>query len=415
MTAIATHRIEIDNPFYASPVFHANMSATEADVVNSGGTWSGKTYSILQVLFLLTVTTRAYDPDTGKPENIITTIVGQDVPNLTKGAITDFENLLPAILEGFPESVHHRFAHNYNKTTKTYRFANGARLEFSSFKNWQDAKAGKRHYLFINEANGIGYKIYQQLRMRTRIRTFLDFNPDAPFWVHKKLLGKDGVKFVYSNFTHNKFVPQDLIREFKALGRENPEWWKVYGEGRTGQIEGVVFPSVRWIGAMPDSYKREAYGMDFGYTNSYTTLVRVVISEGKLYAEVLLYARGMTGADIAAFLDEIRFSKKKYLVADNAPETIETIRRQGYRKIVPAYKPPGSVETGIDLIKGYGVLHLVDNQYWKAEQLAYKWIDNKMSGDATRTPVKDPCHAFDALRYAMQDLVGVKKKSAKAR
>ena len=39
----------------------------------------------------------------------------------------------------------------------------------------------KRHILFCNEANEIGYMEYQQLEMRTTMFTILDYNPSFSY------------------------------------------------------------------------------------------------------------------------------------------------------------------------------------------------------------------------------------------
>ena len=109
--------IIINNPVYESPIFLANIAATEPVVGNQGGTWSGKTFSILQVLFYLTLSTEYYDKE-GRREPIVTTVVGQDIPNLKKGAITDFDNVVDIIINSFPENCRHFFKHQYNKTDK---------------------------------------------------------------------------------------------------------------------------------------------------------------------------------------------------------------------------------------------------------------------------------------------------------
>ena len=205
-------------PFKPTPVFLANIKSTARTVVNQGGTWSGKTFSILQVLYILTA---LYEPTDGK--KTVTTVVGQDVPNLTKGCIRDFDNIQDMILSSntIPDQVKVKFKTVYNSTKKTHLFPNGAKLEFSSFKNWQDAKSGKRHFCFINEANGIPFKIYEQLAFRTTVRMFIDYNPDAPFWVHSELLGKQGVQMIYSNFSHNPFCPDDVRNDIIERGKKN--------------------------------------------------------------------------------------------------------------------------------------------------------------------------------------------------
>ena len=73
-----------DELFQVLPLYHANMNASARVVVNQGGTSSGKTYSLMQVLFVLGMT----------EERQVITVVGQDVPNLKKGAYRDAKTIL---------------------------------------------------------------------------------------------------------------------------------------------------------------------------------------------------------------------------------------------------------------------------------------------------------------------------------
>ena len=61
-----------------SALYRQNFISTKDIVVNQGGTSSGKTYAILQVLFAKAIS-----------ETCIITVVGQDIPNLKVGALRD--------------------------------------------------------------------------------------------------------------------------------------------------------------------------------------------------------------------------------------------------------------------------------------------------------------------------------------
>ena len=65
------------------PLFIENYYAKERTIVNQGGTSSGKTYTIMDVLF-----THAME----NPGSIIT-VVGQDIPNLKVGAYRDAKKI----------------------------------------------------------------------------------------------------------------------------------------------------------------------------------------------------------------------------------------------------------------------------------------------------------------------------------
>jgi hypothetical protein len=69
-------------------LFKHNYEATAHIVVNQGGTSSGKTYAIEQVLFCLAA----------ESENQVITVVGQDIPNLKSGALRDAQAIYNALL-----------------------------------------------------------------------------------------------------------------------------------------------------------------------------------------------------------------------------------------------------------------------------------------------------------------------------
>jgi predicted phage terminase large subunit-like protein len=210
--------------FETSVLYKANMDATERVVVNQGGTSSGKTYSILQLLFTIAIM---------KPLQVVT-VVGQDIPNLKKGAYRDAKAIY-----GSSDVVRKWFG-KPNETERVFTCRNGSIVEFTSYTDEQDAKSGKRDYLFLNEANGIPYEVYRQLEIRTRKKVFIDYNPTAKFWVHEELLGKPDVKLIISDHRHNPFLDEETHARIEGI--TDPQFFKVYARGLTGKIEGLLFP-----------------------------------------------------------------------------------------------------------------------------------------------------------------------------
>ena len=384
------------NPFPISPIFEWNIRSTKQVVVNQGGTSSGKTYSLLQVLAC-----KAAE----KPNQVVT-IVGQDIPNLKAGAIRDFESILN---NDFFRSM----IKSINITNREYRFHNGSIMEFKSFDNEQDAKSGKRDYLFMNEANGIPYSIYDQLQIRTTKQVFIDYNPTFAFWVHDKLIGTENVELLISNYTHNPFLKDSIKEKIEQLKHIDPNKWRVYGLGMTGQVEGAVFPAVNWIPKLPtDNIKKSCYGMDFGYQNDPTTLVRCVLSQGQLYGELLLYKTGLTNQDIAKEFERLGVKKGlrngALIMADSAePKSIKELRNLNYR-VKPCKKGADSIRSGIDKLKSYGALNLVSNELWKQEQQKYVWKIDRKDGRALNKPLDAFNHIWDAYRYGEQ---GIRKNT----
>ncbi|QXV65246.1 hypothetical protein INP83_19545 [Mucilaginibacter sp. 21P] len=85
-----------------SILFKQNFESNSPVVVNQGGSNSGKTFAILQVLFCMAIAT---------PKQVIT-VVGQDIPNLKAGALRD----ALSIYEDSP--LLKSLVKNYNKTDR---------------------------------------------------------------------------------------------------------------------------------------------------------------------------------------------------------------------------------------------------------------------------------------------------------
>jgi phage terminase large subunit len=307
-----------------SVLFAGNYHANAHVVVNQGGTSSGKTYAIQQVLFCLACET----------ENQVITVVGQDIPNLKAGVLRDAQSIYAssAFLQIAVKSI--------NKTDRVFEFHNGSLMEFKSYENAQDAKSGKRDYLFINEANGVHWDVYTELALRTRKRIFIDYNPNVAFWVHDNLIGKSGVQLIVSDHRHNPFL-NDLTRQkIEDLKNIDYERWKVYARGLTGQVSGLVLNNWRLCEEIPPGIQPLAAGLDFGFTNDETGCLLVYKQNGELWVQEVMYETGLTNPDIAMKLTAAGISKNTEIIADSAePKSIEELRRLGWH-ITGAKKAP---------------------------------------------------------------------------
>jgi phage terminase large subunit len=365
-----------------SILFKHIYKATAQVVVNQGGTSSGKTYAIEQVLFTLACE---------QPKQVIT-VVSQDIPNLKSGAIRDAQN----IVSNCPELQ--TMIKTYNKSDRVYEFHNGSLIEFKSYDDAQDAKSGKRDYLFVNEANGITYAIYTELALRTRKRIFLDYNPNSAFWVHDKLLGRDGVQLLISDHRHNPFLGDDLRSKIEAMRNDDEEQWKVYARGLTGKITGLVFTNWVLCDAMPPQAKRIAYGLDFGFTNDQTGLLEVCMQNGELWVNELLYQTCLTNTDINQLMQAAGVSKNTEIIADSAePKSIEELRRLGWN-IVGARKGADSVKNSIDILQRYRINVTIGSINLRRELGRYQWKKDA-SGRALNEPTDTWNHLIDPLRY----------------
>lgn len=373
--------------FQCSVVYNANFTATEDIIVNQGGTYSGKTYSIMQALCSIAIS----------QENKTITVVGQDVPNLKRGAMKDMFSIIASspILKSLIKS--------YNATDRVYTFISGTVIEFVSYQNAQDAHSGKRDYLFVNECNGIAWAIIEQLLNRTNVRAFFDYNPSAEFWCHEKLLknkmfGTKTVRLIISDHRHNPFISQAMHDHIEARAIEDPEWGKVYGRGLTGKIEGLIYKNWTTVDSVPDKAELLGYGMDFGFTNSMTSVVAFYRMDGELFLKQMLYDNNLTNPQISDRMAEAGVLKNIVIVADSAePKSIKELQELGWY-VEDAEKGPDSVKNGIDILKRFKLNITKDSADLVKEISRYKWRVNK-DGATMNEPLKILDHSMDAMRY----------------
>lgn len=366
--------------FETGPLYDANLNC-EADVItNQGGTSSSKTYSILQVLFTIAVST----------SDLVITVAGQSIPNLKSGALRDARSIYNN------SSELKQLVEFYNKSERTFTFKNGSIMEFESYVDAQDAKSGKRDYLFVNEANGISYAIFTELHLRTRLKTFIDYNPNEEFWVHENIIGKPNSALFISDHRHNPFLTDKVREKIEGLKDIDEELWKVYARGLTGKIQGLIFRHYNIVPEIPKDAKLISHGLDFGFTNDPTAVPGVWMQDGQLWIREFIYETNMTNQDIAARCKSLGITQ---VIADSAePKSIQELSNAGiYAE--PAKKGADSVKASIDLLKQYK-LNITHDSYNLIKELrSYKWRVDKVSGKSMNEPVDFNNHLIDAIRY----------------
>lgn len=375
-----------------APLFRANLDDDYRTFVNQGGTSSGKTYTIMQVLFYHAMS----------ENGAIITVCGQDLPNLKVGALRDAKTIINAS----------EWMQQYFKVNESGSFItgiNGSVIEFKSYESAQDAKSGKRDYLFINEANGIPYEIYWQLAMRTRKHVFIDYNPSARFWAHDEVMGREGVKLIISDHRGNPFLSQE--EHDRIEGITDHELWKVYARGATGQITGLVLTNWDICDTMPavNERKMTVFGCDFGFTNDPTALEEVALAHGDLYIDERIYSTGMTNPDIVEECKRQGLTRHDLIVADSAePKSIQELRNGGLW-VVGADKGKDSIVVGLDILRRYR-LHVTRRSRGLIDNLkSYQWKKDR-EGRMTNTPEDGNDHGIDAIRYAALAKLGAKRQ-----
>jgi len=182
----------------------------------------------------------------------VVSVVSETMPQLRKGAMRDFENIMKQHLywkDG-----------NWNATNSVYTFKEtGTIMEFFSADDSDRVRGPRRDVLFVNEANNLDLETYTQLEIRTRKIVFLDWNPVAEFWWYTDVAPYVDHDFLTLTYKDNEALSEEEVKAFE-VHKNNPNkanWWKVYGEGQLGEAEGRIYTNWLQIDFVPHESRLE--------------------------------------------------------------------------------------------------------------------------------------------------------------
>lgn len=360
---------------------------TDRFVSSCGGTRSGKTFAALQLFRKLALLDES---------PCITSVVSETLPHLKRGAIRDFQAVMG---DEWNDKA-------WNKTDCIYTFPNGSIIEFFSADSPAKVHGPARDRLFINEAQNVPFEVVRQLLVRTTGLVVFDYNPTSSFWLNDKIERQDNCVTIHSTYLDNcdkktgePFLTPAQIAEIES-NKNDKNWWRVYGEGKVGTLDGLIFDFDQ-IDTLPDiEGKIETYGMDFGFSQDPTTLLHCLIDTGKkeIYVDQCLYRKGMLNADIAQAMDDEGVPKGSIpIYADCAePKTIEELYGYGWN-MLPSYKATRKAEQ-LQTLRGYRLFVTKRSVETIREMRGYVWAKDK-DGNSLNEPIAFNDHAMDALRY----------------
>lgn len=364
-------------------------------ISSCGGTRSGKTHAILQTFILAII-----EEVNLQKAATVNSVVSESMPHLQRGAIRDFKAIMEK--EGLWEET------RWNETQHTYTFSNGSLLEFFSVDNAGKVHGSARDRLFINEAQNIPYEIARQLFVRTRGQIVCDYNPTHSFWLNEVVEARPNCITIRSTYRDNEFLTPEQVAEIES-NRNDRNWWKVYGEGQIGTLDGLIynFELVDNLPAVTEmDHLVEIQGLDFGFTNDPTARVQVVADPRKkiLWARQRCYKTHMLNRHIIEDLEQDGVTRRTEVYADCAePKSIAEIKEAGYN-VIPCDKdaPVRSDKLKFQLqwMQGWTLNVTKDSIDLIRELRNYTW-DKDRDGNPLNQPIDKFNHLLDALRYAV--------------
>ena len=379
--------------YVITTALHKIIALNKRIRIIQGGTSASKTISIIQYLI---------DKAQTDKTATLTSIVSESIPHLKRGALRDFKRIMQE--HGYWND------NRWNATDSIYKFETGSEIEFFSADNADKLRGGRRDRLFLNEANNMTFDAFEQLEVRTKELIFIDYNPTCEFWALTDVMGKrDDVDFLILTYKDNEGLSQEIINSIEQ--RKNRKgWWKVYGEGQLGEVEGKIYKDWQIIDEIPHEARLERRGLDFGYTNDPSSLTDIYRYNGGFIFDEQIFQKGLSNKQIADAILALE-NPQILVVADGAePKSIDEIKLYGVN-IIAAQKGPGSVNQGIQFVQDQRISVTKRSVNIIKEYRNYLWQTDK-NGKIINIPEQGFDHSMDSIRYGLSqysDMSGVRE------
>lgn len=411
---------------------------------NNGSSRSSKTYDAIHFIVAM------FDAHRGK--NLYCAVFRDELVDCRDTTFKDFKECL-AIMDIIDQC--YIVEHPKPKITLW-----GNTIAFLGLPKGKDNKQFPRtDILFFNEALEINDKqAVNGLLMRCEMCAIFDWNPSLTEHWAFDMEREFNCLFTRTTYRDNKHLTDNVVSSIESYcpwdfsdyvyddeaqrwawrvpeadrkpNRQNIEqgtadrWhWLVYGEGVPSAREGVVLDVYEWLDEYPaEPMDETAYGLDFGFTNDPSVLVRVGRRGMDLYVEYLAYQPCPDPDMLFALVEPIMLEEKERLkrlaggmMAEYILVSCETQDRykdtqfvlslntscsmKGYDWGFHKIKKP-AIYTRVQVVKKFR-LHVVRCKESTKEFNNY--VYSVVDGRKTNIPVDKYNHGIDAMCYAVYD------------
>ncbi len=265
--------------------------------------------------------------------------------------------------------------------------------------------AGGASYIWLEEADEFAYEDYLAFKLQLRHQTqselnhlFLTFNPiDGNGWIPTKLIGQEDVEVVHSTIDDNPFADPEYVKDLKRLAAEDENYYRIYVLGEWGRLENLIFTNYTMVDSLPEKWDAWGYGLDFGFTHP-TALIKVVLSDRKLYWNECLFQTKLTNSDL---IERLGHFERSDIYADWAePQRIQEIRNAGFT-VIEANK---DVKMGLDVCRRQQI-NITKGSINLLKQIKGYHRKKDPNGNILDEPFKLNDDSIDAARYGTMGLV----------
>jgi len=372
-----------------TPTFDRTFNNNHPIQLYRGGTRSGKSYAMMQrtIIWLMTGHINGTVVRTGTFD-----ITRSTLPALKATVEKDFIAYL------FELNVYQFVEHI--KTTHEFKYK-GREVVFYSLDDPHKLRGRSRDFFWVNECTDTAFDAFIQGNVRTRITTYLDYNPSGEPWVKTEIEDKllktnpEEVFLDVSTFKDNPFLPDRLIKQINQLKDIDHDLWLIYTTGQWVQLKGLIYPNVQVIDEIP-LVGTTWLGLDFGF-NDPSVLIKAVVDGENLYIDCLVHGSYILLDDMANQIKATTKQGDKIFCDYAEPRTIEELKRRGINAVKTK---PKDVLRSIMWIKQHKMWITSRSVETLKEWKMFKW-DTDPQDRLIDKPINYAKHSSDALSYAI--------------
>jgi PBSX family phage terminase large subunit len=380
----------------ATPVFEKNWNALQSEkykyIINSGSSRSSKTFSILQIFWILAWT---------KPRTKLA------VFRNTKKDCKD--TILQDMLKYYPTLDNYESV-RFNKTESIFSFPNGSTINIEGTDDELKVHGYHSDYLWFNEFYKMPKETFDQLDMRCSVAVFMDYNPVGKLW-SDDLVKQDNATLIHSTFKDNPFCP--LEQKKKILSYEPTEYniqqntasdymWQVYGLGLKAEKPNRIFRNWKQMEdkAFYDLPYQSYYATDFGLSAPTANIEFKFDGDKTFFFHQRIYKpmNQMEGT-LSDEFEKLATIKHKENICDSGNELNKAegtkLRNSGYN-VIFAQKGHGSINAGIETLQKCNVFYTkssidLENEYENYSWKMYQGIQMDVPEDNQNDHALDCC------------------------
>ena len=324
-----------------------------------------------------------------------------------------------------------------NKTELTITCSNGYQIFFAGLDDPEKLKSispakGVITDIIFEESTEIDYDSFKLIRKRLRgkvepgihKRIVFLFNPILKsHWIYREFFqgnwDDDSTLFEDEELLILKTTYRDNLEHLEqedvdALENEKDEYYRdVYTDGNWGTLGDLVFKRCHWrvedLSAIENNFNNYLNGLDFGFTNDPSALVRCAIKGANIY---VFNSHGGKGWDNKRISKEILpIIGNDYVWCDSAePKSIHELIGHGVRALA-VQKSKDYLLHAIQWMHQYTIIVDKRCQELINELDVWQWQKDKY-GESINKPVDKNNHWIDALHYALSS--EIRKMNIKA-